>query len=119
MLQFSDYKARRKLKGGDEFMKFNKNRMWLAIIIIMVVLTLPLLLSGRMDAFGETPGFLRVGGYYRVDFEGIGGRYDIKVLEIRGGWIRVQLIDAAEHGPLWLNPLQMCSIYVKEKPTRQ
>ncbi|MCI2424674.1 hypothetical protein LM599_01390 [Candidatus Acetothermia bacterium] len=72
-------------------MKFNKNKSWLAVIVVIVaVLALSLLLSGYIDASGDRAlGFLEVGRYYTVGYKGLLETQDIKVLEIRGdGWIR-------------------------------
>ena len=113
-------------------MKFSRNKT--GLVVAAMILALTLILSGCTapadNAGNKTPDFLEVGGFYRTEGGGGGGRFDrdFKVVEIRhDGWILVDLLTYREVSGewwrvvtgefKWVNTAQLVTIVeIQERP---
>ena len=92
-------------------MKFNRNKM--GLVVIGMVLVLALILSGCTTApSSKTPDFLEVGGYYWVVTTN-GNHLLFTLLEIENdGWILIE----QQGERIWVNTAQLVRIIEEEKP---
>ena len=92
-------------------MKFNRNKMGLVVVVMILALT-PILSGCTPPAGNQTPDFLRVGGSYK-GMVGFGGwEYEVTFTVVkmrRDGWILIEPKDAPDRYG-WLNTAQLVGI---------